>query len=45
MDENKEELEDTARIWRVVNDEADRIDLELILRWISILDNQFLFVC
>jgi len=39
-----EEMSDEARAWRMYNDEADRIDAELIEGWTGNLDNQLIFV-
>lgn len=43
-DQNKEELDAEARVWRVSNDESERIDIELVARWTSTLDTLFIFV-
>lgn len=43
-DQNKEGLDAEARVWRVSNDESERIDIELVARWTSTLDTLFIFV-
>lgn len=43
-DQNKEELDAEARVWRVSNDESERIDIELVARRTSTLDTLFIFV-
>jgi hypothetical protein len=39
-----EEMGDNARVWRVFNDEADRIDAERVDGWRSTLDTLLIFV-
>ena len=39
-----EEMNDTARVWRVYNDEADRIDAEAVDKWNTTLDTLLIFV-
>lgn len=43
-DEYRKEMEDGARVWRVYNDEAERIDREKLDDWKSTLDTQLIFV-
>ena len=37
-------MSEEARIWRVHNEEVDRIDAALIRGWTQNLDNQLIFV-
>lgn len=39
-----EGMADSARVWRVYNDEADRIDAEIVDRWKATLDTLLIFV-
>jgi hypothetical protein len=39
-----EEMGDNARVWHVYNDEADRIDAEMVDGWRSTLDTLLIFV-
>ena len=39
-----EEMSENARVWHVYNDEAERIDAELVDGWIGTLDTLLLFV-
>ena len=43
-DEPLKELDTDARLWRVCNDETDRIDGELVDGWAKSLDTQIIFV-
>jgi hypothetical protein len=43
-DEYNEEMENNARVWRVYNDEADRIDAEMVAGWRGTLDTLLIFV-
>jgi hypothetical protein len=43
-DDYMEEMSDNARVWRVYNDEADRIDAEMVDGWRSTLDTPLIFV-
>jgi hypothetical protein len=44
-DEYDEEFKgDNARVWRVYNDEADRIDAEMVAGWRGTLDTLLIFV-
>ena len=38
------ELDPEARVWRVYNDESERIDGEMVEGWKSTLDTLFIFV-
>jgi hypothetical protein len=37
-------MSDDARVWRVYNDEAERVDAEMVEGWRSILDTLLIFV-
>jgi hypothetical protein len=39
-----EEMGDHARVWRVYNDEADRIDEDMVTGWKGTLDTLLIFV-
>ena len=39
-----QEMDDGARVWRVSNDESERIDVELVEGWTGTLDTLFIFV-
>ena len=43
-DEYMEEMGESARVWRVYNDEFDPIDVEKVNVWNGTLDTLFLFV-
>ena len=43
-DEYMEELGENARVWKVYNDEADRMDTEAVDKWQSTLDTLLIFV-
>ena len=43
-DEYTQEMGENARVWRVYNDEADRIDAEAVDRWRNTLDTLLIFV-
>ena len=42
--EHMKEMDDEARVWRVYNDESERIDFEIVEGWTSTLDTLFIFV-
>lgn len=39
-----EEMADNARVWRVGNDETNRIDAQAVEGWLSFLDTLLIFV-
>ena len=43
-DEYGEEMSDNARVWRVYNDESDRIDAEMVAGWKGTLDTLLIYV-
>jgi hypothetical protein len=43
-DEASKAMDDDARVWRVYNDEAERIDAEKVEGWKSTLNTMLIFV-
>ena len=43
-DDYMEEMGDHARVWRVYNDEADKLDEDMVTGWKSTLDTLLIFV-